>query len=75
MSADKLTPDEAAKIGNDLRNANDGNLVVGSFAAEMVGESYPFSKAMSAIVFKKWLDEQLGQKFAEWCDHVKDARP
>lgn len=68
MSADKLTPIEAAGIGRSLRGADDGNLLVGSFAAEMVGESYPFSKAMSAIVFKGWNDEELGRKFAKWCD-------
>jgi hypothetical protein len=68
MAANKLTPAEAAKIGKDLRAADDGNMVVGSFAAEMVGESYPFSKAMSAVVFKGWTDEALGRKFARWCD-------
>jgi hypothetical protein len=74
MSVDKLTPAEATKIGKDLRNAADGNMVVGSFAAEMIGESYPFSKAMSAIVFKGWSDEALGQKFAEWQDSRETQR-
>lgn len=63
-----LTPAEATEIGKDLREADDGNLLVGSFAAELVGESYPFTKAMCAIVFKGWTDEQLGRKFAVWCD-------
>lgn len=68
MSADKLTPTEAAEIGKGLREARDGNMVIGSFAAGLAGESYPFSKAMSAIVFKGYDDEALGRKFAKWCD-------
>ena len=66
--SDELTAIEAAEIGKMLREAEDGNLIVGSFAAEMVGESYPFSKEMCAIVFKIWTDEQLGRKFAAWSD-------
>lgn len=62
-----MNSDEAAKIGKDLKNTADGNMVIGSFAAEMVGESYPFSKAMCAIVFRGWTDEELGRKFAKWC--------
>jgi hypothetical protein len=64
----KLTATEATKIGKQLRNADDGNLVVGSFAAELIGESYPFSKAMCTIVFQNWTDEKLGLKFAEWME-------
>lgn len=61
-----MTDAEAAKIGASLKEADDGNLLVGSFAAELVGESYPFSKAMCKIVFECWTDTQLGHKFSEW---------
>ena len=60
----ELSKDDARKIGADLRTQD--NLLVGSFAAELVGESYPFSKAMCKIVFKSYTDEQLGRKFVEW---------
>jgi hypothetical protein len=73
MATNKLTPAEAAKIGKDLRTADDGNMIVGSFAAELVGESYPFSKAMTVVVFKGWTDEELGRKFARWCDAADRA--
>lgn len=68
MEAPHLSTEEAITIGKSLRSAEDGNLLVGSFAAEMIGESYPFSKAMSAIAFQGFTDEQLGRKFATWCD-------
>ena len=51
-AGDALTDDEAATIGKTLREAAPGNLVVGTFAAELVGQSYPFSKAQSDIVFR-----------------------
>ncbi len=38
------------------------------FAAEMVGESYPFSMRMAAVVFQGHSDEALGRRFARWCD-------
>ena len=63
-----LTADEASKLGAMLRDAKDGNLLVGLFAAEMVGESYPFSKRMAAVVFQGHSDEALGRRFAKWCD-------
>jgi hypothetical protein len=47
-----LTADEASKLGVMLRSAKEGNLLVGRFAAEMVGESYPFSMRMAAVVFQ-----------------------
>lgn len=70
----KLTIAEAEEVGRMCRVVEDGNLLVGSFAAELVGESYPFSKAMSAIVFKGYTDEELGRKFAAWADtaHVAE---
>ena len=36
-----LTADEVSKLGAMLRNAREGNLLVGRFAAEMVGEFVP----------------------------------
>lgn len=68
MEAPHLSADEAVALAKSLRAADDGNLLVGSFAAELVGESYPFSKAMSAIAFQSFTDEQLGRKFAKWMD-------
>ena len=59
----KLTPKQAAKLGKKLRNAKDGNWLVGSFASELAGQDYPFSKAMCDIVFNAWDDEQLGYRF------------
>lgn len=71
MEAPHLTAAEATEIGKSLRAANEGNLLVGSFAAEIVGESYPFSKAMSEIVFRGFTDEELGRKFAKWSDDTE----
>ena len=68
MAGNGLTADEASALGAMLRNAKDGNLLVGRFAAEMVGESYPFSKRMAAVVFQGHTDEALGRGFARWCD-------
>lgn len=62
-----MTDKEYADIGKACRNAEDGNLLIGSFAAELIGESYPFSKAMSKIVFENYTDCVLGKKFTEWC--------
>lgn len=64
----KLTDEKFAEIGKACRAALDGNMVVGSFAAEMVGESYPFSKSMCDIVFKDHSDLELGKKFVAWSD-------
>ena len=63
-----LTADEAPKLGVMLRSAKEGNLLVGRFAAETVGESYPFSMRMAAVVFQGHSDEALGRRFARWCD-------
>jgi hypothetical protein len=51
------------------RNAAD-DLLVGSFAAELVGESYPFNKAMCKIVFDSYDDLELGKKFTQWTDKL-----
>lgn len=60
---------EAAKIGRMCKEALDGNLLIGSFAADaLAGEGYPFNKAQWDIVFKGWTDEALGRKFAEWTE-------
>ena len=74
MAGNGLTADEASRLGAMLRNANDGNLLVGHFAAEMAGESYPFSKRMAAVVFQGHSDEALGRRFARWCDARKHDR-
>ena len=63
-----LTADEVSKLGAMLRDAKDGNLLVGLFAAAMVGESYPFSMRTAAVVFQEHSDEALGRRFARWCD-------
>lgn len=62
-----MTNDQLEQIGIACRTAVDGNLLVGSFAAELVGESYPFRKAMCDITFKPFSDIELGRKFSEWC--------
>lgn len=62
----KLTDEQAEKIGQSCHDAFDGNLVVGSFAAELIGESYPVSKAMCAIIFKTYTNVDLGRKFEQW---------
>lgn len=53
-------------LGKSCREARDGNLYVGSFAAELIGESYPVSKAMCDIIFKSYTDVELGKKLVEW---------
>lgn len=57
---------EYEAIGKGCRDAVDGNLLVGSFAAELVGESYPLSKAMCEIIFKTYSDIDLGKRFEKW---------
>lgn len=66
-----LTKEQYAKIGEECRKAVDGNLLVGSFAAEMVGEGYPFTKAMCDVVFKGLTDEDIGRKFDAWMQRGK----
>lgn len=66
-----MTDFQLEQIGMACRNAVDGNLLVGSFAAELVGESYPFSKAMATIVFDKFSNLELGQKFAKWIKEIE----
>ena len=61
-----LTVKDYINIGKMLREAEDGNLIVGSFAAEMAGQSYPFSKAMCEIMFRSHSDEALGRRFVDW---------
>jgi len=68
MAGNGLSADEASRLGATLRNSKDGNLLVGHFAAEMAGESYPFSKRTAAVVFQGHSDEALGRRFARWCD-------
>ena len=68
MAGNGLTADEASRLSAILHNAKDGNLLVGHFAAEMVGKSYSFSKRMTAVVFQGHSDEALGRRFARWCD-------
>jgi len=63
---------EYEDIGKACREAKEGNLVVGSFAAELVGESYPFSMSMAKVVFDAFTNEQLGRKFASWADKTDD---
>lgn len=65
----KISINEAEKLGHSCRDALDGNLLVGSFAAELVGESYPFSKTMSDIVFKSYTPIELDFKFADWMEN------
>lgn len=61
-----MTDEEAAKVGKMLRNAAEGNLLAGSFAAELCGESYPFDKAQCDIVFAGYNDTHLGHRFDKW---------
>lgn len=61
-----LSREQYEKIGQQCKAAIDGNLLVGSFAAELVDESYPFSKPMWDTLFKNYDDEELGRKFVKW---------
>lgn len=61
-----LTEEQLAKIGKSCRDAEPGNMLVGSFAAELVGESYPFSKNQCNILFKGYHDVELGKRFVQW---------
>lgn len=63
-----MTKRELIKIGKMTRDAKPGNLIVGSFAAEMVNESYPFNKSMWDVLFRALSDEELGRKFVAWAD-------
>jgi len=66
----KMTKMEFMAIGKTLKEQKD-NLLVGSFAAEMVGESYPFSSKMCEVVFQGHTDEELGRRFVKWCDEAR----
>ncbi len=63
-----MTKRELVKIGKMTREAKPGNLVVGSFAAEMINESYPFDKPMWDVLFGSLPDEELGKRFVAWTD-------
>lgn len=65
-----MTNDQYELLGKACQEANDGNLVVGSFAAELIGESYPLSKSMFTVVFSSYSDLDLGRKFEEWVRRV-----
>lgn len=70
-----ITQDELEKVGQRCREADDGNLLVGSFAAELAGESYPFSKEMCGIMFQPYTDAELGEKFVKWMmDYERNQR-
>lgn len=62
------TKEKLESIGQKCRNARDGNLLVGSFAAGLLNEDYPFSKKMRDVLFKSYSDEELGRKFVMWCE-------
>lgn len=65
-----MTKEEAVRIGADARKRYD-NLFIQSFAAEMIGESYPLSPIMTRMVIEKtfkWDDEQLGRKIGQWME-------
>lgn len=62
----RMTPHEAESIGKACKAAEPHNFLIACFAAELAGESYPFSKAMWDILFSSFTDEQLGHKFGEW---------
>lgn len=62
-----MTNEEFCILGKTCRDTKD-NLVIGAFAAELIGESYPFSTEMSAIVFKNMTDEEIGRKYVAWID-------
>lgn len=70
MSADKLTKTEAIRIGRTIKTAKTDNYLFGSFAAEIIGGSYPLNKKMQEILFKSWSDEDLGRRFAKWLDET-----
>ena len=67
MSADDLSTKEKRDLGIRVKAETDNRLIQ-SFAAEMIGESYPLSKAMADIVFENRNEVELGYKFAKWMD-------
>jgi hypothetical protein len=63
---DRLTPKQFAALGKKARDY--GNPLIRCFAAEITGESYPFSEQMTKIRLESYSDELLGRKFVQWCD-------
>lgn len=61
-----MTREQYKQLGK--RCKKEYNLMIGSFAADLVGESYPFSEPMTKIVFKNWNTEDLGRAFVKWCN-------
>lgn len=67
-----LLPAEAVKLGNDVRFTNDGNPLVGKFAADLVGDnSSVWEKKEWEPLFDKYSNEDLGRKFSTWCKETK----
>lgn len=63
-----MTDEELIKIGKMCKETSKGNLYIGSFAAELIGESYPIDKEMWDIIFKSYDDKELGKKLIAWSD-------
>jgi len=63
-----ISNDKYTELGHLCKTARAGNLVVDAFAAELIGEGYPVSKAIRDIIFEQYSDLQLGKMFVEWCD-------
>lgn len=74
MESKMITQDEYINLGKKARGAAPHNLLIASFAAELIGEGYPLSKAMRDIIFKSYTDEELGRKFVEWTQEQSDIR-
>ena len=69
LPSDALSKLEAESIGKKARDY--GNPIIRCFAAEITGESYPFSEAMTKIRLESYTDENLGRQFARWCDETE----
>jgi len=72
--SDKLTKEECIALGKKAKSQYD-NMLIGAFAAELIGESYPFSPSVTERMLKDMSDENVGRKFARWMDEADAYNP
>lgn len=65
-----MTSEEFSKLGKACRDY--ANPLIGAFAAELIGDSYPFTASMTEVMLKSYSDEDLGRKFATWMDNKEE---
>lgn len=63
---DKLTKEEYSNLGKALRDYS--QFSAQALAGHLLKEYYPLSKEQTRIMLEPLDDEQLGRKWAQYCD-------